>query len=83
MAIIFKMEAIKIMIIAIVGLIKMTIDTPDEGDDVLPCLSAGLSTDVVDFVEDHIPDHRDDNGVDVSGFKSHTSDSWPTHCGLG
>ena len=56
---------------------------PDEGDDVLPCLSAGLSTDVVDFIEDHIPDHGDDNGVDVSGFKSHTSDSWPTHCGLG
>jgi len=28
---------------------------PDEGDDVLPCLSVRLSTDVVDFVEDHIP----------------------------
>ena len=61
----------------------IVINTPDEGDDVLPCLSVGLSTDVVDFVEDHIPDHGDDDGVDASGFKSHTSDSWPTHCGLG
>ena len=52
------------------GLIKMTIvtNTPDEGDDVLPCLSVGLSTDVVDFVEDHIPDHDDDNGVDASSL---------------
>ena len=85
MAIIVKMGAVKLMMIATVGLIKMTIviNTPDEGDDVLPCLSAGLSTDVVDFVEDHIPVHGDDNGIDVSGFKSHTSDSWPTHCGLG
>ena len=51
-------------------MIKMTIviNTPDEGDDVLPSLSVGLSTDVVDFVEDHIPGHGDDNGIDVSGF---------------
>ena len=58
--------------VATAGLIKMAIviNTPDEGDDVLPCLSVGLSTDVVHFVEDHIPDHEyDDNGVDVSGFE--------------
>ena len=85
MTIIIKMEAVKLRMIATVGLIKMTIvtNTPDEGDDVLPCLSVGLSTDVVHFVEDHIPDHDDDNGVDVSSLKSPTSDSWPTHCGLG
>ena len=85
MAIINKMGAVKLMMIATVGLIKMTIvnNAPNEGYDVLPCLSAGLSTDVVDFVEDHIPNHGDDDSVDASGFKSHTSDSWPKHCGLG
>ena len=87
MASIIKMEAVKLMMIATVGLIQMTIvnNTPDEGDNVLPCLSVGLSTDVVHFVEDHIPGHDDDSGVDASSLKSiiNTSDSWPTHCGLG